>query len=805
MSSVEQYEDILEGISGGFFALDREYKFTYWNRAAERGTKLARDEVLGKSVFEIFPNAKGAELGDRYRTAMEKSEFQVYQTSYRDDRFEAWFDVRIYPTEGGISVFFQDITAEKRRERQREILLEISRVINDAQHLDDLCLNAANRIAQFFEIPEKFVCIYRFDPRSSILHLIAPALTDVRVDPMVEHQIVAKGVDTITVETALKKEIIITDELSRSSLAANFLSEVEDSHLKNLISVPLLVQGELQGVLEVFTTKEDDYLEEERRMLSIITNELATGMSRKKLMYEVTIKNIELENEKKKTDDANETLRRFLATFSHELRAPLNSIVGFSEILTSDFDTLPDEKVRDFMGNINESGRHLQSLINDILDLSKIEAGKMELHVEAYPVAYFIDSVRRILNGPLHDRNISLEVNIGSDVEQLVVDQTRFRQILVNLISNAVKYSNPGTPVQLNIHRVENEIEIEVIDQGAGIKQEDLMLLFRPFQQAKNARKASEGTGLGLVITKRLVELHGGNIWVESELGKGSTFRFRIPMVLAGEVVESSDQLIRVAHEKAVLPENGVKPLVLIIEDNKQAAELIRTYLEEAGYRTEWAANGMDGVEKAKQLQPHLITLDVFMPMKDGWQVLKELKRHPICKNIPIVIISISDEKKLGFSMGAVDYFVKPVNREDLINALSRIPMKPQGLRKMPKVMVVDDDKTSLELIEIILESEGYQVVKTMNGKEAVKLASIEEPDLIILDLIMPDISGFSVAYKLKQRDETRHTPIIVLTSMEIDDEAREKMHGFVSGIMNKGKFTKKDLLSEINTIQKVR
>jgi CheY-like chemotaxis protein len=346
---------------------------------------------------------------------------------------------------------------------------------------------------------------------------------------------------------------------------------------------------------------------------------------------------------------------------------------------------------------------------------------------------------------------------------------------------------------------------VEVIDQGVGIKQEEIPLLFKPFQQAKNARKASEGTGLGLVITKKLVELHGGTIWVESEFGKGSTFRFRIPMVLAGEVVESSDQLIRVASERMVPLVNGLKPLVLIIEDNKQAADLIKTYLEEAGYRTAHAANGVEGIEKAKQMRPHLITLDVFMPLKDGWQVLKELKRHPICKNIPIVIISISDEKKLGFSMGAVDYFVKPVNREDLVNALSRIPLKPQGLRKAPKVMVVDDDKTSLELIEVILESEGYQVVKTVDGKEAVKMATIEEPDLIILDLIMPDISGFSVAYRLKQRDETRNTPIIVLTSMDIDDEAREKMHGFVSGIMNKAKFTKKDLLSEINTIQKVR
>ncbi len=805
MNSDEKYTEILEGISGGFFALDNQYRFTYWNRAAEEGTGLKRDAVLGKNVFEIFPNARGAEIGEKYRTAMETKTYQYIESGYRDERFEAWYDIRIYPTENGISVFFQDITTQKREQRQKEMLMEVSHVINIAPHLDDLCFNAGERIAQFMEIPPKFVCIYRYDQRSSLLHLMAPSLVDVRVDPEVEHQIVDEKTNTIAVQTALRKKVIVSDELSRSSIAAYFLSETETLKLKTLISIPLLVQNELQGILEVLSPKVDKYVKEELQMLRIIANELAIGMSRKRLMDEITIKNIELENEKKRTDDANETLKRFLATFSHELRAPLNAIVGFSEILTADLNSLPPEKVCDFMKNINASGKHLQNLINDILDLSKIEAGRMELHVEAYPISYFIDSVERVMQALTQQKHIKLVFDIAPDIDQLVVDQTRFKQILVNLVSNAVKYSHDKGTVVVSIRRFVNEIEIAVKDEGIGIKPEDLLCLFQAFRQAKNSRGSKEGTGLGLVIAKKLVELHGGQIFVDSEWGIGSTFRFRIPMVVAGEIVESADQLLRVVGEQTLTMPEGEKPLVLIIEDNPQASQLIQMYLHEAGYRTELARDGMEGIEMAKRLKPHIITLDMIMPVKDGWQVLKELKRHPICKNIPIVIISITDEKKLGFSMGAVDYFVKPVNKEDLLIALKKIPVGSISSKQHPKILIIDDDRTAAELIQVMLEAEGYEVIKTMNGKEGVSLAATEGPDLIILDLIMPDISGFNVAYQLKQQPKTRSIPIIILTSMEIDEDTKEKMQGFISTIMSKSKFTKKDLLREINTIEKMK
>ncbi len=799
-----QTEQVLESVSGGFFALDTDYRFTYWNRAAEKGTGLGRGEVLGKNVFEVFPNARNAELGEKYRMAMETKTFQTIETSYRDDRFEAWYDVRIYPTEGGLSVFFQDITLRKREEREREALVAISHGINTSQFLDEMCLAAAGQIARFFDVPSKFVCIYQFDPRRMLLHLIAPSLTEIpRANADIGHRIVHDADTSAAVCAALTKQSVITDELVRSSIAPFFIKEIEELKLKTLVALPLVVQDELQGVLEVLSTKEDAHAQGELGLLSVIANELSIGISRKKLMEEITVKNVQVENEKHKTEEANETLKKFLATFSHELRAPLNSIVGFSEFLSEDFEKMPPEQVREFMKNIHESGKHLQQLINDILDLSKIEAGKVELDVASYPAGYFIDAVRRVLQTALEEKQVELTYDIAADVDHLVVDQIRLKQILVNLVSNAVKHSDSGGRICVRIQRIDNEIELSVTDQGAGILPEDLPRLFRPFLQLKENGGSKEGTGLGLAITKRLVELHGGRIWVESEIGKGSTFTFRIPMFVPAETSKGGEQLVGAIEE--VRRGRNEKTLVLVIEDNPQAARLIVKYLRDAGYMTEIARDGAEGIEKAKQLKPHVITLDMLLPLKDGWQVMKELKQHPLCKDIPIVIISITDEKKLGFSLGAAGYFVKPVNREDLLETLSTIPMHRTETNRHPKVLMIDDDSTALDLIQVILDAEGYEIMKSLNGKEGIRLARQEQPDLIILDLMMPEISGFDVAYELKQDTSTRNIPIIVLTSMDIDEGAREQLQGFVSGLMTKSRFTKKDLLREISAIEKMK
>jgi len=808
MSNQLQLESILESISGGFFALDNQYRITYWNKAAERGTGLKQEEVLGRNVFDIFPNAAGATLGEKYQLAMDTKTFQSFEAAYKDERFEAWYDVRIYPADEGISVFFQDITEKKRDQRQKEILVEISRTINQARHLDELCLLVAENISLLFDIPPKFVCIYLYDPRGNEVRLVAPALIDAEFPQELVHQRVEIGARFFPAQAAFTRELIVSDQIMESTVAGVFHDETLASNFKTLIVMPLVVQGELQGILELPSIREKEFITSDLEVLSVVGNELAGGMSRKRLMDELRTKNLQLESQTQKALDASDTLKKFLATFSHELRSPLNSIIGFSELISNQFSELPPESVQEFMQNIHVSGKHLQQIINDILDLSKIEAGKLDLHIASYPVSFFRESIERVLAASIKEKSVHLEFRFSTEFDEIVVDQTRFKQILINLIANAIKFSHPRGTVEVTSERVGNDIQFEVIDKGIGMKPEEMQLLFRPFRQAASGRDMNhQGMGLGLAITKKLIELHGGTIWIDSEWQKGTTVFFKIPMIVdaTSERILQAGMLLDALQRENYTRDPNVKPLALVVEDSPQASELLRTYIESAGYRVEVAHNGEDAIDMAKRLRPNVITLDLMLPVKDGWQVLKELKKHPLCKFIPIIIVSIVDEKNLGFSMGAVDYFVKPVSKFDLLQAIERVHILPKPADHPPTVLVIDDDRAATDLVQVILENEGYQVLKAFQGKDGVELAAREHPDLIILDLIMPQMSGFNVAYQLKHIPATRSIPIIVLTSMEIDEDTQAQMGSYVSGIMSKASFTKRDLIREITNTESFR
>jgi PAS domain S-box-containing protein len=808
MSTQPQLESILESISGGFFALNGNYEITYWNKAAEVGTGLSLANVLGKNVFEVFPNAAGAALGEKYRLAMDTRTFQSFETAYKDDRFEAWYDVRIYPSDDGISVFFQDITEKKREQRQKEVLVELSKTINRARHLDELCLLVAEKISLLFEIPSKLVCTYLYDPRGNEVRLVAPALIDLELSQSVVHQRVELGAPHLAAQSAFTRETMLSDNLAESSMGEVFIEELRQGGMRTIVVMPLIVQGELQGILELPSIKEKDFLSDDLEILSMVGNELAGGMSRRRLTDELRTKNLELESQTQKALEASDTLKKFLATFSHELRSPLNSIIGFSELISNQFNELPPESVQEFMLNINSSGKHLQQIINDILDLSKIEAGKLDLHIASYPVSYFREGVERVLSAAVKEKSIRLQFGFSPEFDEIVVDQTRFKQILINLVSNAIKFSHPGGTIDITSERVGNDLQFAVRDAGIGIRAEELQMLFKPFRQAASGREMSrQGMGLGLAITKRLVELHGGSIWIDSEWEKGTTVTFKIPMIIdaTSEKILQAGMLLDALQRENYTKDPNIKPLALIVEDSAQASELLKMYIESAGYRVEVAHNGDEAIDMAKRLHPNVITLDLMLPVKDGWQVLKELKRHPLCKQIPIIIVSIVDEKNLGFSLGAVDYFVKPVNKAELLQAIDRVHLLPRSDEKRSSVLVIDDDRAATDLVQVILENEGYRVLKAFHGKDGVEIAAREHPDLIILDLIMPEMSGFNVAYQLKHIPATRGIPIIVLTSMEIDDEAQAQMGSYVTGIMSKSSFTKRDLLKEITNIESFR
>ena len=793
-----QPEEILESISGGFFALDTDFRFTYWNRAAEEGTGFSRDNVLGKHVFEIFPNAETSELGDRYRTAMATKSFQSFETSYRDKNFEAWYNIRIYPNENGLSVFFQDITRQKQQERQRETLLEISHVINTSNQLDDLCSQVVHTIAARYDLPFHHVLMYIFRRQDEKIILVAPELPSIEWEKKLTARSINEQNSIACIDAVITGSAVVTSDVSRSSYYAVAPEMLVTSEPKTVLAIPLKVEGELVGVIEMLLNSDRAFAEREESFLSLIANELAVGISRRGLIDELRVKNVDLEIQRAQTQDAHETLKRFLAFFSHELRSPLNSIIGFSELIETEYPKLDETTVKSYISSINLSSRHLLHLINDILDLSKLEAGKLDLHYMNIPIRKFIDALAMSLQPQMVEKKLIFEIHVADELDDIVADDVRLKQILLNLVSNAIKFSHSEGKIAINVQRVDNTVEFSVQDFGVGIPAAELPRLFHPFQQTSAGAKKSEGTGLGLSITKKLVELHGGSILVLSDWDKGSTFIVRMPMMV-NSLADGHDVARRVS---GVLPPSTTPQRVLIVEDKPHARQILQSYLSEAGYEIETAANGIEALEKAKQWKPDVITLDILLPVKDGWQVLRELKQHPLCKNIPVIIISMLDERNVGFGLGAVDYFVKPVQKDELLESLRRVTGTRLKLRQSAKILVIDDDRSVTDLVEVILEAEGCTVLKASDGREGLRLAQEDRPDLIILDLVMPEISGFNVAYQLKHNPKTQSIPVIVMTSMEIDEETREQLQGFVVGLMKKSGFTKKDLLQEISAIE---
>ena len=792
-------EAILESISGGFFALDANFTFTYWNKAAEEGTRLTKEEVLGKNVFEIFPNLEHSELGEKYRTAFETKTFQSYVNTYRDATMERWFDFRIYPNAEGLSVFLQDITEQKRQERQREMLIRISHSINTATQLEDLCGDVAGIIRTSYGLPVQNVLLYFHRPHDEQLILLAPEMSISELQKNLYAVSVASNQELASVEAFRNGTRIVTTDLARSVLYAFAPEKVVTSTISTLVALPLRVERERLGVLEVLLENGKDLAEHEAAFLALVASEVAVGISRRGLIDALRVKNVDLEIQRTQTQEAHEKLKRFLAFFSHELRAPLNSIIGFSDLIAEENNKNDAEKIAEYNSAIKSSGTHLLHLINDILDLSKIEAGKFELHFAPISIRTLLDAVKQTVQPQMESKKIDLQIVIDDEIDVIIADGVRMKQVLLNLVTNAIKFSKAETSVvRVSALRNKNDIEFAVQDFGVGIPKEEIPTLFQPFQQPADGTKRSDGTGLGLAITKKLVELHGGSLFVVSEYGEGSTFIARLPILV--QVENEAEKMLRKISE---VTDGSRQKRVLIVEDKPHARTLLHTYLTEAGYVTEIAVNGVDALEKAKLWKPDVITLDILIPVKDGWQVLRELKEHPLCKDIPVIIVSMVDERNVGFGLGAVEYFVKPVQKEELIAAIKKV--ERSAAQRSAKILVIDDDKSVTDLVQVILESEGCTVVKAHNGKEGLMLAEREKPDLIILDLVMPELSGFNVAYQLKHNPATYTIPVMIMTSMEIDDETREQLEGFVVSLMKKSGFTKRDLLNEIASIDTPR
>jgi PAS domain S-box-containing protein len=495
-------------------------------------------------------------------------------------------------------------------------------------------------------------------------------------------------------------------------------------------------------------------------------------------------------------DRANRAKSQFLASMSHELRTPLNAILGFSELLSDGSPDRFDQATRHrFLEQIHSSGQHLLQLINDILDLSKVEAGQMELHLQPVELAAVIDEVRATVEQMAVAKGVALNTEPSSEV-RLIADAGKVKQMLLNLVSNAIKFTPSGGHIDIRSRRVGSWVEVAVSDTGIGIAEHDLSRLFTEFHQVDaGPGRQHEGTGLGLALTRRFAELHGGRVSVASSPGHGSTFTLHLPLEAAAPKLSAPGAP---AHVAATDP---ARPLVLVVDDNPEAAEILTRHLAAGGFQIQVARTGPEALSMARELKPAAITLDILLPEVDGWEVLNRLKADEATRDIPVVVVSVIDNPALGRALGAFDYFVKPVDGKALLSRLSQYTFATEVKSEPVRVLIVDDEQANLDLLEALLEPAGFGVLRAGGGREGIEMARSEMPNLILLDLMMPDLSGFDVVEALRAEEATRSIPIMVLTAKTLTEDDKAGLNGEVAAIFQRNSVAGTELTAWIRGI----
>jgi PAS domain S-box-containing protein len=764
--SEERFRILVDGITDyAIFRLTPTGHVASWNQGAERIKGYKQDEIIGRhfSCFYTPENLASGFPEHELQTALLAGRCEEEGWRVRKDGLRFWANVVITPlkdesgTLRGFSKITRDITERKGAEERLHKSEERHRMLFDNNPHPTWVFD--RETLRFLAVNSAAVRKYGY----SSFEFMTMTIKDIR--------------STEEIPSLLESVAHIRDGNERVS---DWKHRLKDGSIIDveITSYALTFAGRPAEVVVAVDISQKKRAEAE-----------AT-----KFIDTLAAANRQLELRNREVEQATKLKSRFLASMSHELRTPLNAIVGFSGLLADGTAGATNDKQKRFVTHIKDGAHHLLQLINDILDLSKIEAGQLEIHCEDFEVKDALPEVLSTIRPLAMAKNIQVHHDLAASYS-IYADRVRFKQILYNLLSNAVKFTPEGGHVSIHYAEQGELICISVADTGIGIRAENQEVIFEEFRQI-DGDGAHEGTGLGLAITKRLVEQQGGNIWLESEFGKGTRFSFTMPAASAqSHATPDLGPRIQLSSN----PRSGKMPLVLIVDDEVSAREILASYLEPEGFRVEIACSAAEALAKARELQPDAITLDILMPNSNGFDTLLSLKSESNTANIPIIVVSIVDQQKMGFALGAADYLIKPVDKVRLLQTIRKYTQPLTIAESL--ILVVDDDPSTLDLLETTLHSAGYKTQTALSGKAALAILAHTSVNGILLDLVMPEMDGFEVLKHMKHDAALKDIPVIILTAKSLTEEDAELLKRQAHALLQKDGAWKEGLMA---TLEKV-
>jgi ammonium transporter len=808
--AVNRTEAIVRTAMDGMITLSAEaLSVLTTNPSADLIFGYASGGLVGQNIHNLITTERGQALSSQMQPLLQGLiEADAPRELYGKRADGSVFPMEVTMTEAvaGQDRFimgtFRDITARKQAERDQSQQNTLLKTVNDTAltllnrlNLDVLLNDMLRRAAELSGTQHAFIHLRtdgdNFELRAGI-GLYAGYIG-----------LRTKGTEGLTGAVVAAGEAMIVPDYQAWRGRLNAFSK--DMPVRALMGVPLYSGGEVIGMLGVaHTDPELKFVKADTELLMRFSELAAIALDNARLYESAQLEIAERKRAEEAAEEASRAKSAFLANMSHELRTPLNAIIGYSEMLEEEANDSGYSAAVPDLNKIKSAGRHLLDLINNILDLSKIEAGRTDLYLETFDITATLTDITTTIQPLLKKNKNTLRVDCPPAIGAMRADLTKVRQTLFNLLSNAIKFTENGEISLVVTQETDADdddyILMAVTDTGIGMTPDQVGNIFTEFIQADaSTTRKYGGTGLGLTISKRFCQMMGGDITVSSELGQGSTFTVRLPVDVS-RYQEKMQQLSAPAMPTHVdisnLPVVSTNaPLVLVIDDDPAVRDLLQRHLQREGYRVETASDGEIGLRLAQDLRPDVITLDVLMPSMDGWAVLTALKATPDLNEIPIIMMTITDNKHMGFTLGASDYLTKPIDRRQLSALLEKFK---DNAAKDARVLVIEDDAINREMLVRMLQKDNWQTVEAENGRVGLEKMVTDTPSLVLLDLMMPEVDGFQFLGAIRQNPAWKEIPVIVVTAKELTEEDRQQLNGKVKRVLQKGAYRREELMREV-------